>query len=201
VYRRSIRLQGYDYAQDGAYFVTLLTYRRAHLFGDVSDGEMTLSTPGCVADTCWWGISDHFPGVTLDAFVVMPNHLHGIIVINRWQATSSQAEAPVRARHDVSHDEDAHIPVGATHVSPLQPQTMPPNGPKPGSLAAIIGSYKSAVARQINQMRQTPGQPVWHRNYYEHIIRSESTLNRIREYIRYNPVRWSEDEYYAPDKT
>ncbi len=87
--------------------------------------------------------------------------------------------------------------VGARHAVPLHPQTEAFGKPVAGSLPTIIRSYKSAAARQINHMRQTPGQPVWHRNYYEHIIRSEAALNRIREYILYNPARWSEDEYYS----
>jgi REP element-mobilizing transposase RayT len=169
--RRSIRLQDYDYTQDGAYFVTLLTYRRRLLFGEVAEDDVELSTLGCVAEECWLTIPDHFPGVELDMFVVMPNHVHGIIVINRWETNTSY--------------------VRATHVSPLQSR-----GPQSGSLGAIIGSYKSAVTRRINRIRETPGAPVWQRNYYEHIMRNERSLNAIREYILHNPARWAEDEYY-----
>ena len=174
--RHSIRLKHYDYAQDGAYFVTICTHQRAALFGDVTDGEMTLNTLGCVADDCWWAIPAHFSGVELDAFVVMPNHVHGIVIINRWEIARPNA-------------------VEATHASPLQPE--PAHGPKQASLAAIIGSYKSAVTRQTNRIRQRPGAPVWQRNYYEHIIRTDRALNAICKYILYNPARWADDEYFV----
>lgn len=181
VLRRSIRLKAYDYTQDGAYFVTLLAHRRAHLFGEVMDGEMGLNTLGCVADACWWAIAEHFPGVELDTFVVMPNHVHRIIVINRWAANTISGDSQVRARH----------------VVPLQPQTESFGKPVVGSLPTIIRSYKAAVTRQINHIRQTPGTPVWQRNYYEHIIRSDRSLQTIREYILYNPARWADDEYFG----
>jgi REP element-mobilizing transposase RayT len=175
--RRSIRLKHYPYAQDGVYFVTICTLNRECLFGAIADGEADLSTLGCVADSCWWAISEHFRGVELDAFVVMPNHIHGIVIINR--------DYPVGARH-----------VGARHAVPLQSQTESFGLPVSGSLPTIIRSYKSAVTRQINQIRQTPGAAVWQRNYYEHIVRSTRSLNCIRQYIHQNPARWRDDTYY-----
>ena len=152
--RRSIRLPNYDYTQDGTYFVTLLTHKRANLFGTVAGGDMQLSTMGFIADTCWLAIPDHFAGVKLDTHMVMPNHVHGMLVINHHC---------VRARHDV----------------PLQSANEQFGKPIRGSLATIIRSYKSAVTRQINNLRQTPGTSVWHRNYFEHIIRNEQSLNHI----------------------
>jgi len=175
--RRSIRLRGYDYTQPGVYFITICTHQRAPLFGQVVDGEMVLNVYGEIVRTCWREIPDHFPHVELDAFVVMPNHIHGIIVI-------------------VDHV------VGATHASPLRhmhtsrpSERVPPRGPASGSLGAIVGSFKSAVTRRINALRGTPGAPVWQRNYYEHIIRSERALDAIRQYIAENPARWHLDRY------
>jgi len=166
--RRSIRLPEYDYTQPGAYFVTICTHRHACLFGDVVDSIVHLSAWGKIADQCWRDIPDHFDHVVLDEWVVMPNHIHGILLF--------------------------HPIVGATHASP--PQTDVPRGPIPGSLGAVVGSFKSAVTKRVNEMRGTPGTPLWQRNYYEHVIRNERTLNAIRQYIADNPARWALDRYH-----
>lgn len=178
-HRCSIRLKGYDYRQASAYFITICTHQRECLFTFWDDdGGMALNTLGCIAETDWLVIPNHFPFVELDVYVIMPNHIHGIIVIAQ--------------PNPIENDEN----VGARHASPLQTR---PNGTKPKSLAAIIGSYKSAVTRHINQTMKTPTHPRWQRNYYDHIIRDEDELNRIREYILYNPFRWAEDENH-PDQ-
>ena len=163
-FRRSLRLPRFDYTRQGAYFVTVCARNRACLFGEIVDGEMRLNDIGRVAHRIWEEIPIHFPQVEIDAWVVMPNHIHGVLVI----------VGPT---------------VGATHASPLQR----PAGPSKRSIGAIVGSYKSAVSKRINAMRGTPGVSVWQRNFYEHVIRNESTLNRIRQYIADNPARWAED--------
>lgn len=127
-HRKSIRIKEYDYTQAGAYFVTIVTYQRDSLFGDIDDGEMTLNAFGVIADECWRAIPEHFPFVELGAHVIMPNHVHGIIII--------------------------HEPVGATHASPLPKQ---PRGPAPRSLGAIVGSFKSAVTRRIGREHNATG--------------------------------------------
>ncbi len=174
-HRRSIRLKGYDYTQPGAYFVTLCTHERVHLFGHVVDGVMRLDELGEIARQCWLAIPDHFPHAQLDEFVVMPNHVHGIIWI-----------------------------VGARHAVPLQSparETMEQfSKPVPGSIPTLIRSFKSATTKRINQHRRTLGATVWQRNYYEHIIRNEQTLNAIRQYIHDNPLRWHLDRYNADAK-
>ncbi len=162
-HRRSIRLKGYDYAQPGAYFVTVCTQNHECLFGTIVDGEMRLSKFGKIAQGEWLASADIRQEIRLDVFMVMPNHIHGVI----WLV-----------------DDD----VGATGRSPL-----PPQGPKPRSLGAFVAGYKSAVTKRINRIRGTPGFPVWQRNYYDHIIRNEDELNRIREYIANNPLRWHLD--------
>jgi REP element-mobilizing transposase RayT len=159
--------------------VTICTHDRVCLFGEVVDGEMRLNDLGEIVRECWLAIPDHFPNTALDAFVIMPNHVHGII----WIVNA--------VTDDI---------VGATHASPLQPQhpvsplrlVLPP-GPKRQSIGAIVGSFKSAASKRINEHRGTPGIPVWQRNYYEHIIRTEDSLARIREYIAGNPLRWHLD--------
>jgi putative transposase len=167
-HRRSIRWFAYDYAQAGAYFVTVCSEDHVCLFGSVIGATMQLNAVGYVAQECRRQIPGHFENVELDTFVVMPNHVHGIIVIH-----------------------DAMIPhVGATHASPLR---NAPNGPKPRSVGTIVGSYKSAVSKRINEVRATPGRTLWQRNYYEHVIRGEQQLSRIRRYIEDNPAHWTLD--------
>ena len=163
--RRSIRLRGHDYREAGAYFVTVCTLRRACLFGEIVDDHLQLSPIGEIVAAAWTSTPGHFPGIDLDAVVVMPNHVHGIILIV-----------------------DS---VGAKHASPLH---IPPRGTSPGSLAAIIQSFKSAATLAVNRSRGRPGFTLWQRGYYEHVIRDDEELNRLRRYIEENPMRWALDE-------
>lgn len=163
-HRRSLRLRGYDYAQGGAYFITACTRHRACAFGDVVDGQMHSNDAGAVVQVTWNALPRHFPFVELDAFVVMPNHAHGIL----WIAGND---------------------AGATHASPRQP--LP--GPRRGSVGAIVGSFKSAASKGINALRGTPGASTWQRNYHEYVVRDEESLNRIRRYIADNPAQWATD--------
>ena len=168
--RRSIRLPGHDYTQPGAYFVTICTYNREPLFGQVVDGKMVMNAFGRIVWEEWFRTAQVRPNVELfeDEFVVMPNHIHGIIWI-------------------------VGEPVGATRR--VAPTDGHPRGPVPGSIGAIVGQFKSIVTKRINQMRGTPGARVWQRNYYERIIRNERALNAIRRYIAENPLRWYRDRY------
>jgi len=164
-HRHSIRLREWDYAQPGAYFVTIVAYGRELLFGQVVDGEIRLSEFGEIVSNEWLASAGIRREIQSDAFVVMPNHIHGIV----W----------------IFADDDI---VGATGRSPL-----PPRGPIPKSLGSFIAGYKSAVTKRINEIRGTPGNPVWQRNYYERVIRNERELDAIRRYIRDNPAHWAED--------
>jgi putative transposase len=155
-HRRSIRLPGWDYTGDGAYFVTIVTYQRETLFGAVVDGEMVLSEFGRVVAEEWERTAVVRPYVRLDEFVVMPNHIHGILVIT--DERRGEFGKPIA-----------------------------------GSLPTIVRSFKSAVTKRANELRGTPGDPIWQRNYYEHIVRNERELNAIRQYIHDNPAHWSED--------
>ncbi len=176
-HRRSIRLPGYDYSQAGAYYVTIVTYQRDCLFGEIENEIMILNDFGKIADECWRAIPEHFPTVELGAHVVMPNHVHGIIVIR----DDKSAFDAVDAQH-----------VGATQcVAPTIPNARP-NGPKRGSLGAIIGSYQMAVTRRIQREHNATG--IWQRNYYEHIIRDEKDLQNKTDYIEANPSLWDEDD-------
>ncbi len=173
--RRSIRLRDYDYRENGAYFVTICTHRRTPLFGEIIGDEMQLYPMGELVLHSWEVLPEHFPNAELDAFVIMPNHVHAVVVL--FDSGNKLAD-------------DA---VGATHASPLPAQFVK-SGPPSGSLGAVIGSFKSAAAKAINEFRAAPGSVVWQRGYYDHIIRSDKSLTAIREYILYNPARWASDE-------
>jgi hypothetical protein len=150
--RHSIRLRGYDYTQAGAYFVTILTHNRECLFGDIVDGEMRLNELGRVVATHWRAIPRHFKNVALDEWVVMPNHLHGIIVIGddpRRGEAFPQTHSNVKPNSTRANDLLGNCDSG--NASPL--------------LGAIIGNSKSVSTRKINQSRDTAGTPLWHRNY------------------------------------
>ena len=172
-HRHSIRLQGYDYSQTGAYFITICTHDRDCLFGFINDDEITKNEYGVIVEREWIKTSAMRLNIELDEFTIMPNHLHGIIIITECKDT-------MQCR-------------GTMHRAPTVEQFGKPTS---NTIPAIIRGFKSAVTKQINEMRQTPGVPVWQRNYFEHIIRDEKELHRIREYIVANPANWKNDDYY-----
>ncbi len=170
--RRSIRLKGYDYSQEGVYFVTICTYNGVLLFEDEA-----IRT---IAEGCWLEIPDHFTTVELDEWVVMPNHLHGILaIVDDGRGTACRTPSGIDRRGD-------------RLGRPYTPNR--PHGPAPGSIGAIVGQFKSIATKRINAFRGIPGALVWQRNYYEHVIRNEDELNRLRQYILDNPVQWEMDE-------
>jgi REP element-mobilizing transposase RayT len=162
-------LRGYDYTHPGGYFVTIVTYHRVCVFGEIRGEMVRLNEWGEIARAEWLKTSVIRDGIELDEFVVMPNHIHAIITITQCGGGFVGAQrrcAPT------------HTPI--TNVNP-------------GSIGAIIRAYKSVVTSRINQSRGTPGVPVWQRNYWEHIVRNDDDLSRIREYIRNNPDGWETD--------
>jgi putative transposase len=224
--RRSIRLPGYDYAQPGSYYVTIDTHNQMCLFGKISIGEMRLNNFGIIAYEELVKTPTIRREIKLDEFIVMPNHMHAIIIIMESGNDSTGAHGVEivgadgcppkthtdndlslsRATGQISSTSKGTEIVGAdgcppntytdddrslsraTCRSPLRPEM--PRGPTKKSLSALIGGYKSIVTTRINQIRNTPGAPIWQRNYYEHIIHDEDDLSRIREYIRNNPAQW-----------
>ena len=178
--RKTIRLKNYNYAQEGAYCVTVCVNNYRCIFGDVIDKKMMLNKYGEMVDKLWNKIPEHFPHATLDEHVVMPNHIHGIIKIGRGTACRAL------------YDETFWVCENKTFQgTACRAPTIECFGkPTPGSLPTIIRSLKSATTKHINQMTRRPSARLWQRNYYEHIIRNESELNRHREYIMNNPVRW-----------
>jgi putative transposase len=205
-HRRSIRLNGYDYTSPGAYFITLCTQRRQCLFGEVIDGEMRLNSVGEWVRSRWVNLPRHFPSVQLDEFVVMPNHVHGII----WLGDAhGRGEAFARPSLDFANISDANAsplqpigtqPIGTQPIGtqPIgtQPVETRPIGTQPGSIGAIVQNFKSVSTRKINQMNQSCGRTVWQRDYYEHIIRDDRALRHIQQYIQSNPLFWHQDQLH-----
>jgi REP-associated tyrosine transposase len=175
--RRTIRVQGYDYNQAGAYFVTICTRDRECLLGNVVNGMVQLNETGRLVESLWLQTATVRPGIELDAYVVMPNHFHAVFFIH-----DSPGEAG--ATHRVAPTNNHSAGAG---------NSCRPAGPKPKSVGAIIGQFKSLVTKRLNDSAQNRGGSIWQRNYYEHVIRNEESLNRIREYISTNGQRWDLD--------
>ena len=167
--RKSIRLRGYSYDQAGAYFVTVVTRGRMTLLGDVIDGEMRLNDTGRMISQLWEWLETRYPYVRLDEYVVMPNHLHGVIALGDLDAGGSRT-APTHGRNS-----------RRVNSAPRK------------SLGKLVGAFKTVTTKQANLAKDTPGQVLWQRNCYERIIRDDEEWNRIREYIANNPLKWEDD--------
>lgn len=175
-HRRSIRLPGHDYSRPGGYFVTIVAHGRECLFGEIVNDEMRLNEYGQIADDAWQWLARQYPYIELGIWVVMPNHLHGIIVLHEAGRGGSRGEA---------------APTGAYRPKPL---------------GGLIGAFKTVSAKKINLLRKTEGGIVWQRNYYEHIIRNDEDYNRIPPSFPHfrsskwgmqggaNPAAWAEDQ-------
>jgi putative transposase len=180
-HRRSIRLKGYDYSQAGLYFITICCGDRICRFGEIENGMMILNELGEIAYNEWRKLSERFKNMELDAFQIMPNHIHGIIALN----------VP---------------PVGAGFTPAPIPNTMQPhsgNGQPQGiapTVSDIVGAYKSLVANGCLEIYKSKNKimgKLWQRNYYEHIIRNEKSYQTISEYILNNPSKWNDDKFYS----
>ena len=164
-HRRSIRLQDYDYSQEGYYFVTRCTKDRIEYFGEIKNGEMELSKIEEIVQKCWYEIPEHFNNVTLDEFIIMSNHVHGIIVIE---------------------NDCGYVGAYRRHAPTTTNKYL-----KPNSLGSIIIQFKSIATKRIWLIGYCDF--AWQRNYYEHIIRNEKELNQKRRYIIDNPLQWELD--------
>ena len=206
-HRRSIRLKGYDYSQAGLYFITICCDDRKHRFGTVANGQMQLNEFGQIAWHEWGKLSERFPNITLDVFQIMPNHVHGVIMVGATLAVAPNVD-------------DAVAPNDKCSVAPTDNGSFPQNktnglddcdkmilhigagaSPAPTSIVTIgdmVGAYKSLVSRGCLEIykskHQTMGK-LWQRNYYEHIIRNEQSYRNISDYIINNPAKWTDDRF------
>ena len=183
-HRRSIRLQGYDYSQAGAYFVTIVTWQRDFLFGEIVNNEMELSPYGEIVQRSWGEIPIHFPNVETGAFVVMPNHVHGIVFIVERRGT-------VSVPHD-SQPLNKLEPPNSNETWEQGGETPPLRVP---TLGQVVAYFKYQSTKEMNRVENAgTGTKFWQRNYYEHIICSEKDLQNKTDYITANPLLWGEDE-------
>ena len=184
--RHSLRLKGYDYSQAGGYFVTLVTQLREPFFGKISEEELKFNDAGRMINIEWESLPERFPNIEVDVFQVMPNHLHGIIIINNPDLVGAGL-VPAPARR------------ATTRVAPTPAQTSAP------TLGRIVGVFKSITTHKYIQGVDEFGWPVfkkrlWQRNYYEHVVRDQTDYERIAGYILSNPLTWEQDEEYFPQK-
>ncbi len=202
--RRALRLPGYDYAQAGAYFVTICTRGRICVLGDVVDGEVRLSELGVMVNSVWSELPRHYAHVRLDAWVVMPNHVHGIVLLKpdddmagaglKPRAGLKPAPTGVGVLPSRVSDGSRHRGVDGSILKPKAGLKPAPTGPKiRHGLPEVVRAFKTFSARRVNAVRGGVGTSFWQRNYYEHVIRDEASLDRIRQYIVDNPARWDED--------
>ncbi len=160
-YRKSIRLKNYNYSRPGAYFITIRTIDHICVFGEVNGGIMYLNDYGKIARKCWQEIPKHFPNVKIDLYIIMSNHIHGIL----WLCDSGED-------------------VGVRHASPLHlPHLIGNQIIKKPKLYTVVGSFKSAVTKQINILDDHSRKSFWQKSFYEHIVRDDNSLNKIRKYI------------------
>jgi len=174
--RRALRLRDYDYKQVGAYFVTLCTQERACLFGVIQDGKIWLNDAGRTIEKWWFELNRKFPMVETDEFVIMPNHFHGVAIITDVPVGADLRVGPV--------PEGGHLTQQGAHAgAPLQ---------------TVIQWFKTMTTNEYIHGVKTASWPsfskrLWQRNYFEHVIRDDQSLNRIRQYILDNPARWEFD--------
>jgi len=190
-HRRSIRLKGYDYTQAGLYFITICCQDRIFRFGHIENNEMKLNEYGQIAYDEWLKLPKRFPNFELDVFQIMPNHVHGIMMLNDENVgagfTPAQNMTNPTNITPAQNVDNPNNDIGATaRVAPTIPN--------------IVGAYKSLVANGCLNIFKSKNEimgKLWQRNYYEHIIRNEQSYQRISEYIINNPIKWTEDKFYT----
>jgi putative transposase len=170
VHRRSTRLKGFDYSQLGGYFVTVCTCDKENIFVGIKNGTFLPNRLGKIVQKSWIWLEKRYAYIDLDAWILMPNHLHGIILIHTDLALDKSRRGGSRA--------------------------APTNSIKRKPLGQLVGAFKTISTKQINQLQRTPGHSLWQRGYYDRIIRNEKELDRIRRYIQENPLKWQLDPYY-----
>lgn len=192
-HRRSIRLKGYDYSQAGAYFITICCHNRKCLFGEIAVGTglapalMTLNKFGQIAYNEWIKLTERFENFELDVFQIMPNHIHGIIVLNNVGTTLAVTQNNGNNQTDIGADIVSNIRAGASPA------------PTNATISDIVGAYKSLVANgclEIYKSKNETMGKLWQRNYHEHIIRNEQSYQTISNYIINNPAKWNGDKFY-----
>ena len=195
----SARLQSWDYRWEGIYFITICTQDKEHYFGEINDdNKMQLSNIGIIADILWHEIPNHSLNVELGSYVIMPNHIHGILIL-----TGNNGNDNVHARHDTV--ETGHAVKETGHALSLQPPSLSLSSPSKtigqsrfqnigrNSVSSIIGSYKSAVRKHANRLGLNFE---WQTRFHDHIIRNDKAYHRIVDYIDTNAENWEKDKLF-----
>ena len=176
----SARLQNWDYRWNGIYFITICTEGRENYFGELSNGVMELSEIGIFAQQYWYKIADHFTFAFLDSFVVMPNHIHGILILDKNEGMDDP--------HDFTDNQDFN-----SEVNQIIPGQQRFRNQGKNSVSSVMGSYKSAVTKQAHQINSCFG---WQARFYDHIVQSDREFKMIQQYIDDNPANWGKDKYF-----
>ena len=178
-HRRSVRLKEFDYSQPGWYYITICTHNKKCLFGGIADSKMVLNKFGKIVNEEWQKTKEIRRNIDLDYYVIMPNHIHGIIIIENkiivHTALRANSNSPLQCDENIKNKLN----------SPSQ------------TIGAIVRGFKGSVTKRINELRNTPGSPVWQRNYYEHILRNEMDLYCTRNYIQNNTLKWQLDDLFV----
>ena len=177
--KNSLRLNNYNYSWAGAYFITICSYKKESLFGKIDDHSMQLNNFGNILQRCWDQIPGKYKNIKLGNFVIMPNHIHGIIWIVEAIHESPETKQTI---HKSSYKN------GVIRELPLQVER------RKMLLSKIIGRFKMNSSKLINNIRNSTGAHIWQRGYYDHIIRNDEDLNNIKQYIQNNPQNWDKDK-------
>jgi len=180
----STRLQMWDYSRDGWYFVTICVNDHQCFFGKIEDAKMVLNNVGKLVEKYWLEIPNHFNNVKLDYFVVMPNHLHGIVIINQPTTDDNNNVYPKPCVVVETHGRASLHKTSSGNKTFYRPSK---------SLSSFVAGFKSITTKRINLITNTPGNPLWQPRFHDHIIKNETELNNIRKYIDENPLRWDID--------
>ena len=188
----STRLKNWDYGSNGAYFITICTKKRKRFFGQIGNNEMVLNEIGCIAYNFWLSIPKHFPSVELGNFQIMPNHTHGILIINKTSIINDEIDT--LQNNDLDDEiETLHCNVSTTTTTTDKNQKMSKISPKAGTVSTIIRSYKSLVT---NHARYIDPNFAWQDRFWDNIIRDSKSFERIQSYIEKNPETWKEDKFF-----
>ena len=190
------RLKNWNYASDGWYFITICTKGRENIFGIIEHGIMLLNQYGRIVEQCWFDLPNHYFNLILDAFVIMPNHLHGIMIIDNTRETIVSGNGGIV--------ETGLKPVSTTDTQPNmntqpqsntqpQPNTQPQSSTTKHGIFEFVRALKTFSSRRMNELDNTAGKSRWQSRFHDHIIRDEEELHRIQQYIFNNPSTWEKD--------
>ena len=196
--RHSIRLQGYDYSSEGVYFLTICAYQHQQLFGKIESGIMFTNQFGQIVRDEWEKSGIIRAEIKLGEYVIMPNHMHAIVFIVDDTRRGVRPNAPT-TNAPTTNTNIMNVNMANANTTYGKPNTEnKPPGLQSKSIGSLMSGFKSTVTKQINLIRNSPGEPIWQRNYWDHIIRNDESFDKIEDYIINNPMNWQHDQLFAP---